>query len=221
MDAGSIFLKDEMYRKILGLKLLEKMCFPIPPYCVIDIKGDAPSNIEAYVLSKIREVCVPIISGDRVGVTIRVSLPGDLDKIAKHGGLHLIDEQEILKRVLEKYRRYGTQAKIIIQHTVDAKCSGTILKENDDYLVVEAIPGDAPALLEGVAKEYERWVYTVHNQEWRKDRAYTKNGEMNLLEMYELKNLQSYAQKLVGNAYLEWSIAKNGKIYFYEYYLLK
>jgi hypothetical protein len=213
-------LKSETYRKILGLKLLEKMCFPVPPYSVIDIKGDAPSNIEAYVLGKIREVKIPVIRGDRVGVTIRVSLPEGLDKIAKHGGLHLTNQQEILKNVLEKYKQYGAQAKIIIQHTVDAKCSGTILKEND-YLVVEAIPGDAPALLEGVAEEYERWVYTMSNQVWRKDKAYTKNGEMNLLEMHDLRNLQSYAQKLIGNAYLEWSIAKNGKIYFYEYYSLK
>jgi hypothetical protein len=220
MDTGSIFLKSETYRKILGLKLLEKMCFPVPPYSVIDIKGDAPSNIEAYVLGKIREVKIPVIRGDRVGVTIRVSLPEGLDKIAKHGGLHLTNQQEILKNVLEKYKQYGAQAKIIIQHTVDAKCSGTILKEND-YLVVEAIPGDAPALLEGVAEEYERWVYTMSNQVWRKDKAYTKNGEMNLLEMHDLRNLQSYAQKLIGNAYLEWSIAKNGKIYFYEYYSLK
>jgi len=44
--------------------------------------------------------------------------------------------------------------KIIIQHTVDSKCSGTVV-QNSKNILIEAIPGDAPPLLEGRTTNYE------------------------------------------------------------------
>jgi hypothetical protein len=197
------------------------MCFPYPPYCIIDIYRDAPRDVETYILEKTREVGIPNIKGDRIGVTIRVSLPGDLNKIAKHGGLHVTDEREILKRVLERYEQYGVQAKIIIQHTVDAKCSGTILKEND-HAVVETILGDAPPLLDGLVSDYERWVFLLLAREWKKEKEYRFGGEeVSILSCEDLRTLERYIDLLPNHAYAEWSISKSGKIYFYEYYELE
>jgi len=43
-----------MYKKIWGLKQLEKMRFLCPPYVVIDITEDAPADLNEYVLRKIK-----------------------------------------------------------------------------------------------------------------------------------------------------------------------
>jgi hypothetical protein len=212
---------DEMYRKIWGLKELEKLGFPVPPYTVIDITKDKPENLRDYLLCKIEKVKIPHEVGDRVGVTVRVSMPGPLDKLAKHGGLHVIEESEVLKRVLDKYEEYGPNSKIVIQHTVDAKCSGTILKE-DDISIVEAIFGDAPALLEGKMTSYEKWVLHLDARTWEKGRTFELEGEeVAVLVPATLEMLEEYVLLLPNSTYLEWSIAKNGKLYFYEYYVLK
>lgn len=210
-----------MYKKILGLSRLKKVGIPCPPYQVIDITGDKPTDVENYVLKKISQIGIPNIPGDRLGVTIRVSMPGPLDKLAKHGGLHVTEEKGILKRVLRKYQQYKPSGKIIVQHTVDAWCSGTVVKENGN-IVIEAILGDAPPLLEGEVTNYERWVYGSKSRQWKKEKALTREDEqVEVLSAKDVEILGDYARRLAGNVYLEWSMAKNGKLYFYEYYELK
>ena len=210
-----------MYKKIWGLRQLEKMGLPYPPYQVIDITGDEPVDIEEYALRKIKEVSIPHIKDDRIGVTIRVSMPGTLDKLAKHGGLHVTEEKEVLKRVLEKYQQYKPDGKIVVQHTVDARCSGTILKEHRD-MIVETIFGDAPPLLEGESINYETWIFLLKPRKWKKEKAYTYGDrEVTMLTPSDIQMLEGYSKFLFSNTYLEWSISKSGKLYFYEYLKLK
>jgi hypothetical protein len=205
-----------MYKKIWGLNQLKKMSFPCPPYVVIDITRDKPADVKTYILEKIEYVGIPKLNGDRVGVTIRVSMPYGLNKVARHGGLHITDKEEIVKRVLEKYAQYKPYCKIIIQHTVDARCSGTILKESD-HAVVETIFGDAPPLLEGEVSNYERWIFSAGK--WEKEKAYQINTkEILILNSKDIQAIGHYIQMLPNSVYLEWSISKNGKLYFYEYY---
>lgn len=207
-----------MYKKIWGLRQLEKLGFPCPPYQIIDITEDRPQDIERYVLRKIRQVGIPCIKGDRVGVTIRVSMPGALDKLAKHAGLHVVEEKEVLRRVLQKYEQYKPDGKIIVQHTVDARCSGAVLKENG-HITIEAIFGDAPPLLEGEVHSYEKWKYFPESDKWNKEETLDQAGkEVEVLSEKDIEILMSYVRLLIGDAYLEWSIAKNDKLYFYEYY---
>jgi hypothetical protein len=210
-----------MYKKILGLKQLERMSFPYPPYQVIDITEDRPEDVKEYVLRKIRQIGIPFLREDRIGVTVRVSMPGDLDKLAKHGGLHVIDEGEILKRVLAKYEQYKPEGKIVIQHTVDAKCSGAILKEKE-HVTIEAILGDAPPLLEGRVTSYEKWVFNFKSRRWKKEEAYMcGDEELTVLTPDDIQKLEVYVGRLPSDSYLEWSISKSGKLYFYEYCKLK
>jgi len=207
----------KMYKKIQGLEQLQKMDFPVPPFQVIDIASDKPSDLREYLLKKISEVRIPNIAGDRKGVTIRVSMPGTLDKIAKHGGLHVIEKEEILKRVIQKHQQYGPLSKIIVQHTVDARCSGAIIKEGSS-VTIEAVPGDAPPLLEGSALSYERWTLSLDQFEWRKEKSYfNRNVMTEVLTHEDCKKLGKYINCLPDKAYLEWSISKNGKPFFYEY----
>jgi len=210
-----------VHKKIWGLRQLEKMQFPYPPYVVIDVVGDAPTNIKEYMLKKIREVGIPQVKDDRIGVTIRVSLPGALDKLAKHGGLHVADEKEVLKRILEKHQQYKPDEKVIVQHTVDARCSGTVLKESGQA-TIEAILGDAPPLLEGEATSYEKWVFHLKTRMWEKERTCRlENREVVVLTPECLELFEKYIKSVPDHTYLEWSISKNGKLYFYEYYSLK
>ena len=214
----------KVYRKIRGLRQLEKLGFLCPPYQVIDIGGDKPVDIEEYVLRKVRQVGIPHVKDDRIGVTIRVSMPGTLDKLAKHGGLHVTEEKEVLKRVLEKYQQYKPDGKIVVQHTVDARCSGVMLKENG-HITIEAIPGDAPPLLEGEVTNYEKWVLRARARKprrWEKEKVYTYGDkEVAILGPKDVQKLEAYTELLPGNTYLEWSISKSGKLYFYEYCKLK
>ena len=206
-----------MYKKIWGLKQLEKMRFPYPPYVVIDISKDAPTDMKEYVLRKVRECGIPFAEGDRVGVTIRVSMPGALDKLAEHGGLHVIDEEDILQRVLRKYHQYKPHAKVIVQHTVDARCSGTILKEIN-YAVIESVFGDAPPLLEGRITNYEKWFFFLTARKWSKEKVCKYEGrEVAILSSDDLRRFEGYIDLLPNNTYVEWSLSKSGKLYFYEY----
>jgi hypothetical protein len=206
-----------MYKKIWGLRQLEKMHFPIPPYRIIDITSDQPSDVKEYILNILEKVRIPHEEGDRVGVTIRVSLPGPLDKLAKHGGLHVLDKEEIIKRIIGKYKQYGPTSRIIIQHTIDARCSGAILKE-DDFCVFEAIPGDAPPLLEGYATIYEKWIFFSKSGKWKKEKPFQiGNSVREILISEDLQKFEKYVRALPIKAYLEWSISKSGDLFFYEY----
>jgi len=192
------------------------MGFPCPPYEIIDIAAQKPRDIEKYVLDKIRSLGIPNIKGDRIGVTIRVSLPGAIDKSGSHGGLHVVDEKDIIRQVLDKYHEFKPGVKIVIQHTVDARCSGTILTDRD-MIIVEIVLGDAPPLLEGHTVNYESWEYSTAKS-WLKKRAYTLRGnEQHILSEMELRTLHRYARALPPLVYVEWSIAGNETVYFYEY----
>lgn len=159
--------------------------------------------------------------GDRFGVTIRVSRQKNLDKEAKHGGLHLISKKEILKEVIKKHEEYP-DSKIIVQHTVDARCSGGLLKERDDMVFLEAVQGDAPPLLEGTTNNYESWVVNLNLRCWHKKRDYKINYKnIDLIASRDLNTFLDCAKKLEAPAILEWSISKNSKLYFYEYRKLK
>lgn len=206
-----------MYMKIWGLEKLKEMGFQYPPYQVISINDDKPKDIEKYILKKIRLVNVPNIKNDRIGVTIRVSLPGPLDKMGKHGGLHVIEEKEILERVLQKHEQYKPKEKIILQHTVDAKCSGVIMKDNE-RIIIETILGDAPPLLQGETSNFESWSYYLDTNKWLKNRSYMYNEEeVQILTDIERNSLLKSVIKFIKNIYLEWSISKIGQNFYYEY----
>lgn len=206
-----------MYMKIWGLERLKEMGFTYPPYQVVSINEDNPVDIEKYVFEKIRLVNVPNIKNDRIGVTIRVSLPGSLDKKGKHGGLHITEEKEILKIVLQKHEQYKPMEKIILQHTVDAKCSGVTMKDNG-RIIIETIPGDAPPLLQGETSNFESWSYNLDENKWLKSRSYMYNeGEVQILTDIERNSLLKQVVKFRKNVYLEWSISKIGQIFYYEY----
>lgn len=193
------------------------MKFPIPPYQVIDITSDKPSDIREYILNALEKVTIPNKPRDRIGVTIRVSMLSQFDKLSKHGGLHIIDKEEIVRRILEKYQQYGPNSKIIIQHTVDARCSGTILKE-DDSAIIETIPGDAPPLLEGQVSIYEKWIFSLKSGKWIKEKAYgIGDRQESVLVSEDLEKFGRYVMTLPNNVYLEWSISKFGEFFFYEY----
>ncbi len=206
-----------MYMKIWGLERLKEMGFLYPPYQVISINEDNPEDIEKYVIEKIKLVNVPNIKNDRIGVTIRVSLPGSLDKMGKHGGLHVVEEKEILKKVLQKHEQYKPMEKIILQHTVDAKCSGVTMKDNGK-IIIETVPGDAPPLLQGETSNFESWIYYLDENMWSKNRSCMYNEkEIRILTDIELTSLLKSVIELKKNAYFEWSISKNGQIFYYEY----
>ncbi|SNQ59187.1 hypothetical protein [Candidatus Methanoperedens nitratireducens] len=205
-----------MYMKIWGLERLKEMGLPYPPYQVISINEDNPENIERYILEKIRLVNVPNIKNDRIGVTIRVSLSEDPDR-GGHGGLHVTEEEEILKEVLKKHEQYKPKEKIILQHTVDAKCSGATRKENGK-ITIETIPGDAPPLLEGKTSNFESWNYYLNENKWLKDRSYMLNEkEIQVLIKIERESLLEPVINFTNDVYLEWSISKKGQIFYYEY----
>lgn len=206
-----------MYKKIWGLKQLEKMGFPVPQYQIIDITEDKPSEPREYLSERIGKLKIPHHVGDAVGVTIRVSMPGRLDKLARHGGLHVTEANEVIERILEKYRQYGSRSRIIVQYTVDARCSGTILKE-DDVCVVETVFGDAPPLLEGDAISYERWAFSLTSRQWSKERTcLVTGGDKSVLTNEDLRRFEKYLEILPRGVYLEWSISKHDDLFFYEY----
>jgi hypothetical protein len=213
--------RNIMYKKIWGLQKLEALHFPVPPYEVIDITSDCPQDLKAYLLKKIERVTVPLEPGDMIGVTIRISMPGELDKVAKHGGLHHTDKEMISRKIIEKYKEYGEKSKIIIQHTVDAKCSGAIIKERD-HSILESISGDAPYLLEGKTNNYESWRFYPASQSWEKKKTYLLfDKEKNLLTENDLDIFALFIDKLPDLSYAEWSLSKIGKLFFYEYCQLK
>jgi hypothetical protein len=205
-----------MYKKIWGLKQLEKLGFPVPPYQIIDISKDKPLDLRKYVLHTLEKVGVPHDIGNAIGLTIRVSMPGRLDRAA-HGGLHVTDIDELIKRIDVKYRKHGPLCKIFVQHTIDARCSGTILGEADSC-IIEAIPGDAPALIEGRATDYERLGFSLASKKWTKKKLFLENGEeRTVLTKRDLQKLEGYLEVLPPNVYLEWSISKRDDLFFYEY----
>ena len=210
-----------MYQKIQGLKKLEKLNFPVPPYKIIEFKKYFSDIDSSTIKKEIEGFKIPYSPGFAIGVTIRVSLPTKLDKEGSHGGLHNLDRDIIAKKIIEKIRKYGPDTKIILQYTIDAKSSGAII--GNDRIVIEAIPGDNPELLEGKTRNIERWEYDYQGNSIFKKVSYTENGKPTpVLSTSDLSKLIYYIRKAIENAnnkkiYLEWSISKDGDLYFYEY----
>ena len=126
-------------------------------------------------------------------------------------------EKEILKRVLQKHEQYKPMEKIIIQHTIDAKCSGVTMKDNE-RIIIETIPGDAPPLLQGETSNFESWSYYLDENKWSRNRSYMYNKkEVRILTDIERESLLKSAIRFKKNVYLEWSISKKGEIFYYEY----
>lgn len=206
-----------MYKKIWGLKKLEEMAFPVPPYVVINFRAACSKKVKNYLQRQIQKVKVPNEPGDRSGVTIRVSMPGKADMSVKHGSLHLTSESKITSETISKHEQYGPKSKIIVQHTVDAKCSGGIVKEHF-FASVECLYGDAPPLLEGTTNNFESWRLNLENGAWKIERNYILNGNKTIiLTRQELRTFSQFIQKLPSPSYVEWSISANGKFYFYEF----
>lgn len=205
-----------MYDKVSGLIKLKSWDLPVPPFQIIDISGDKPNDIEKYIFEKIKQVKVPNKKGDSIGVTIRVSLPTDPDR-GEHYGLHVVDEKDILKRVISRIEKYGDKAKVILQYTIDAKCSGTVLKEFETA-IIQVVPGDLVGLLNGTLSNPEDWICEIFRNNWIKKDSFIKDdNELELLNNNDRDSLLFYIKRLRGKAYLEWSITKNGDLYFYEY----
>lgn len=201
------------YRKIWGLKYLQSKVFPVVPYVVINLNNSI-KNFDKYIYESVETIGIPKIKNDRIGVTIRVSLPGKLDKRGKHGGLHVMNINEVIRRILKIHDIYKPEEKIIIQHTVDARCSGTLLSENY-CLITEAITGDAPPLLEERITNYESWEFT---NTWKCVKPYLINQKrIKILSQNNLNNFIGYFHNIEDNSYLEWSISKNERLFFYEY----
>ncbi|MCK4351809.1 hypothetical protein KAW65_00185 [candidate division WOR-3 bacterium] len=211
-----------MYKKIEGLEKLKKLGLPCPPHVIVSIEKDNLLDVKTYILSRVKQIGIPHSKGDRIGVTIRVSLPGALDKTAVHGGLHVTEEEEIVKRILQKYEEYKQKAKIIIMHTIDARCSG-VIELQDQQVIIETIPGDNPPLLEGRTNNIERWQWLFFlNRDPRvpiSSYMDTNNQERRLLSFSDINIFKKYLRYFSDRkwVYLEWSIAKNGNLYFYEY----
>lgn len=212
---------NRCYGKIWGLKELERMGFPVPPYQIIDLTRITSLQSQEYLSRKILLSNIPNEPGNAIGVTIRVSLPGSLDKSAHHGGLHVTNPRDVINEILEKYRKYGQQSKIIIQQTVDARCSGTILKETDKT-IIETIFGDAPPLLEGRTTNYEKWIFSPKSNTWKQEKKYLANEHAKpILNGADRCKFEKCLENLPEEVYLEWSISKNDRIMFYEYHKFK
>ncbi len=189
------------YRKIQGLEKIREWGLPYPPYAVIDAEQATPARIESIV----RAIGIPDIEGDRVGIVIRTDGAG---RVGGRSDLHLMDMKEIINWALRLRERNRPGLKLIIQHVVDAKCSGVLLKGSED-LSVEVVHGDAPSLLEGRTRDIERWAYMGS---WRKE-----NEIEGILNEGDLALLLEYSRLVPDYSYLEWSLSKIGKLYFYEY----
>jgi len=208
---------EEKYQKIWGLKKLEELNLPVPKYRIVEFYKADRAEIENRVNEQISKFELPDKKGLAVGVTLRVSLPGKLDKSGKHGSLHIMTKQKLVEEILEKYDEYGIRCKIIVQDTIDANSSGTLLIERN-HCIIETVPGDAPALLEGKTNNYESWRYSLKTNLWKREWHFTANGNIcSILTFSDLKRFERFLIRIPNNSYLEWSISKSNDIFFYEF----
>jgi hypothetical protein len=208
---------EEKYQKIEGLKKLKELGLSVPSYLTIEFPKDDRLDITKEVIEKIQTFKIPKKTGTAVGVTLRVSLPGTMDKSAKHGSLHILTKQKLLNEIMEKYKIYGRQCKIIVQDTIDARSSGAMLRE-DNRCIVETIPGDAPALLEGKTDSYESWEYSLFSKSWNQKCSFLVDGKIYpILIPSDRETFERIIAKIPNNSYLEWSISKSNNIFFYEF----
>ena len=194
------------YKKIQGLKKIKELGLPFPPYGIIEWEKVTRSEIKKAV----EKLGIPNIEGDRLGVMVRTSNP----KECRTGGrsdLHLDNIDDVIKWTLELKDKNEPDTKFIIQHVVDAKCSGVMLK-NSSGIIAEIVLGDAPSLLEGKTSNIERWIY--RNNEWGLE---SEEYEEKILNEHHLNKLVKYSKLVPDDSYLEWSLSKDGNFYFYEF----
>lgn len=190
------------YKKIQGLEKIKQWGLPYPPYEIVESSQVTPSKIEEII----SEIGIPIIEGDRIGIVIRTSGAG---RAGGRSDLHLMKVEEIINWALRLRDKNEPHVKLIVQHVVDARCSGVMLK-GSDKISVEVVHGDAPSLLEGKTPNIERWAYL---DSWRKeDELHDK-----ILDEHDLDSLLKYSHLVPEYSYLEWSLSKKRIFYFYEF----
>ena len=190
------------YKKIQGLEKIKQWGLPYPPYEIVESSQVTPPKIKE-IISKIG---IPLVEGDRIGIVIRTSGAG---RTGGRSDLHLTDVKEIINWALRLRDKNEPHVKLIIQHVVDARCSGVMLK-GSDKISVEVVHGDAPSLLEGKTPNIERWKY---RGQWEKENEIREK----ILNEKELDSLLDYSNRVPDYSYLEWSLSKKGNLYFYEF----
>jgi phosphohistidine swiveling domain-containing protein len=194
--------ENKNHWKIQGLKKIKQWGLPYPPYEVVEASQVTSPKIEGIL----REIGIPIIEGDRIGIVIRTS---GADRAGGRSDLHLTELEEITNWALRLRDKNEPHVKLIVQHVVDARCSGVMLKDLNK-IEVEVVQGDAPSLLEGQTSNIERWTYF---ESWeKKNETHEK-----ILDEKDLDLLLEYSNRVPENSYLEWSLSKKGIFYFYEF----
>jgi phosphohistidine swiveling domain-containing protein len=117
---------------------------------------------------------------------------------------------QIISWTIKLAGQLDSQDSLILQHVIDARASGTVLLQ--DNVLVEAITGDAPELLEGRSSNSESWL--IHHDGTISASDISKNK---ILDSNALLRFRSLIEKIDQRAYLEWSFSKDGTIYFYEF----
>lgn len=198
------------YKKIQGLEKIKEWGLPYPPYEVVEASQATPSKIEEII----EKIGIPEIEGDRKGIVIRtssadVTQTSGADRAGGRSDLHLKSVEEITNWAFRLRDKNEPQVKLIVQHVVDARCSGVMLKDSDN-IEVEVVQGDAPSLLEGQTSNIERWTYLGL---WKKENEISEK----ILGEKDLDSLLEHSKRVPENSYLEWSLSKNGTFYFYEF----
>lgn len=188
-----------MGKKVEGMKKLEQLGFPITPYVLI--KPDEIDECEKKLNG-----FIPNQPDYAIGVCLRVSVPGEVDR-EKHGGLHLLNIGEIKLKMKELNSKYN-EVVFIINHCINPKCSGTIMKI-DSSIIIECLEGELAPLVEGRVTP-EIWE-TGFNGKWESVRS------LGVLKWNDLNIFYRYINTLTHSCILEWSISKSGNIYFYEF----
>jgi len=194
------------YKKIQGLEKIKVWGLPYPPYEVVEASQVTPSKIEEIL----REIEIPKIEGDRKGIVIRTSGAG---RAGGRSDLHLTNVEEITNWAFRLRDKNEPHVKLIVQHVVDARCSGVMIKDRDK-IEVEVVQGDAPSLLEGQTSNIERWTYRGL---WEKE----NETHEKILDETDLDSLLNHSNLVPDYSYLEWSLSKNGTFYFYEFMVWK
>lgn len=192
-----------MGKKVEGMKTLEKLGLPFTPYVLI--KPDEIDNCEEKLSN-----FIPNQPGYAIGVCLRVSIPGEIDR-EKHGGLHLLNINEI-KAKMKEISNKNTEVIFLINHCIDVLRSGTLMKTNCT-IIVECIEGELAPLVEGRIIP-EIWKLNC-NKEWENILS------LGVLKKTDLKTFERYINLLQGECILEWSISKSSNLYFYEFLELK
>lgn len=191
-----------MFKKVFDLEKIKQMNLSYPPYAIIESEKVTPSKIKEIL----KELQIPTIEGDRIGIVIRTSGAG---RAGGRSDLHLTEVEEITNWALKLRDKNEPHVKLIVQHVVDARCSGVMLK-GSKKITIEVVRGGAPSLLECKIPSIERWTYLGS---WKKEDEINEK----ILDEPDLDLLLKYSRLVPDYSYLEWSLSKKGIFYFYEF----